>query len=193
MVRLSPPPDFALSPLAALLGFVRDDQPPPVDQWHPQTCGTIDIRIAADGTWFHEGSPIRRAALVRLFSRILRREADGSHVLVTPAEKLTIIVEDAAFVAIELREERVDGEPALLFRLNTGDIVMAGGDHPLVLRDGPAGLLPYLHVRGSADRRLEARLARPVYYALADLADAQGAVTSCGTQFSLGTVEGCET
>ena len=189
MVQLSPPPDFTHGPLAALLAFARDDMAPPVDQWHPERCGTIDIRIAADGAWYHDGAPIRRAAMTRLFSRVLRREADGGHVLVTPAEKLAIQVDDAAFVAVELREEWVDGEPALLFRLNSDDIVIAGPRHPIILRDGPAGLLPYLHIRGPEDRPLEARLARPVYYALAERADSAGRVQSCGTRFAVGLVE----
>lgn len=159
-----------------------DQQLPPVETWHPAHCGRIDIRIMADGRWFHDGGEIRRAAMVRLFSRILRREADGSHVLVTPAEKLTIEVEDAAFVAVELRVD----QGRLIFRLNTGDIIVVGTKNPLRVRNGPAGWLPYLHVRGPADRPLEARLARSVYYALADLADADGRVTSGDISYKIG-------
>ena len=181
MVQLTALPDFRNDALASLLAWADSDMPPPVDQWHPARRGSIDIRIAADGRWYHEGGEIRRPAMVRLFSRILRREADGGHVLVTPAECLSIAVEDAAFVAVDVRGEG----GLLLFALNTGELVAAGADHPLVLRDGPAGRLPYLRVRGSADRPLEARLSRPVHYALADMADADFRVTSGGATFLL--------
>ena len=186
VVYLPPPPDFARSSLSGLIAFVDGDALPPVDSWHPAHCGQIDIRIAADGRWYHEGGEISRPAMVRLFSRVLRREADGRHVLVTPAERLDITVDDAPFVAVELRQDRIDGQPCLLFRLNTDAIIVAGPDHPLVIRDGPAGRLPYLHVSGPFDRPLQARLARPVYYALADLADATGKVTSMGSAYGIG-------
>jgi uncharacterized protein len=182
------PPPFADTPLAELIAWADSDRAPPVDQWHPAHRGSIDIRIAADGRWFHEGGEIKRAAMVRLFSRILRREGDGSHVLVTPAEQLTITVDDAPFVAAEVRVEGEREAQTLAFRLNTDDIVIAGAAHPLILRDGPAGCLPYLHVRGDSDRPLLARLARPVYYALADLADDSGRVMSDGVRFVIGEV-----
>ncbi len=183
---LPPAPDFAATSLGALAPWLAGDRPPPVDDWHPAHCGTIDIRITADGRWLHEGAPIRRPAMVRLFSRILRREADGSHVLVTPAERMTIIVEDAALLAVEMKVEGAGRDGRIAFRLETGDIVIADAAHPLRLRDGPAGRLPYLVVRGTPDRPIEARLARPVYYALADMADADGAVWSAGTRFVIG-------
>jgi hypothetical protein len=183
MVQLSPLPDFR-GALDALTQWMDADTPPPVEQWHPAHRGSIDIRIAPDGRWFHESGEITRAALVRLFSRVLRREEDGSHVLVTPAEQLTITVDDAAFAAVDLREE--DG--VLLFQLNTGEVIAASADHPLVLREGPAGTLPYLHVRGSTDRPIEARPSRAVYYALAEMADATGHVTSGGERYAIGAV-----
>ena len=189
----SPPlaPDFTDGPLSALLAYAEADRAPPVEQWHPAHCGSIDIRIMADGRWFHEGGEIKRPAMVRLFSRILRREADGGFVLVTPAEQLAITVDDAPFIAVELRTDGEGDAQTLSFRMNTGDIVVAGADHPLTLRDGPAGRLPYLRVRGGADRALEARLARPVYYALAEMAldDASGGapcVRSGGMDFAIG-------
>ncbi len=161
-----PPGDLnslSLDEIAALAG---DAKLPPVDTWHPEREGSIDIRIARDGTWWHEGDRIEREALVRLFSTILRREEDGSYVLVTPAEKLAIEVEDAPFVAVELKSEG-DGEDRILaFRLNTGDLIVANKDNPLILRDSKDGPLPYLHVRGG----LEALIGRSVYYELADLA-----------------------
>lgn len=183
-----PLPDFATSPLDDLATWIHADAPPPVDTWHPDRTGVIDIRIAADGRWFHEGGEIRRPAMVRLFSRILRREDDGSFVLVTPAERLAITVDDAPFVAVEMKVEGDGKGRRIAFRLNSGDIVIAGADHPITLRDGPAGRLPYLHVRGPADRSLDARLSRAVYYALVDLADADGAVDSDGRRFVIGDV-----
>lgn len=189
MAMPRPVPDFASSPLDALARFADEDRAPPVDDWHPAREGVIDILIAADGRWYHEGGEIARPAMVRLFSRILRREGDGGFVLVTPAEKLAILVDDAPFVAVECKVEGEGAGQRIALRLNSGDIVVAGPDHPLRLRDGPAGRLPYLHVRGPADRALEARLARPVYYALADLADADGRVLSDGARFALGDPE----
>jgi hypothetical protein len=129
------------------------------------------MRIAADGSWYHEGSPIGREAMVRLFSTILRREPDGGFVLVTPVEKLDIEVEDAPFVAVEVKSDGEGRERSLAFRLNVGEVVIAGPEHPLRLVDRSDGPHPYLEVR----RGLEARLVRSVYYELAELALAEGA------------------
>jgi uncharacterized protein len=182
-------PDFATTPLDTLGAWIDGDSLPPVDSWHPEREGSIDIRIAADGRWYHEGGEITRPAMVRTFARILRREADGGHVLVTPAEKLRITVEDAPLIAVEARIDGAGDTQTIAFRLNSAEGVMAGADHPLRLRAGPAGILPYLHVRGPADRAIEARLARPVYYQLAEIADADGMVTSGGMRFALGAPE----
>ena len=171
MPETTPPPaDLAGLGLAEIARLAEERRLPPVEKWHPTHCGDSAMRIARDGTWFHEGSPIGRPAMVRLFSTILRREPDGSHVLVTPVEKLDIAVEDAPFVAVELKSEGVGENRSLAFRLNTGDLVVAGPDHRLrfeSLEDGPH---PYLHVRGG----LEALVARPVYYELAALALDEG-------------------
>jgi hypothetical protein len=136
---------------------------PPVHLWNPPHCGDIDIRIARDGVWFHEGTPIGREALVRLFSTILRRDPDGFH-LVTPVEKMKIVVEDAPFIAV--RVDR-DGE-ALRFQTNVGDEVVAGPDHAIRVEEDPTTgePRPYLHVR----RGLEALIARPVFYELVEMA-----------------------
>lgn len=150
---------------------------PPVHLWHPEHCGEIDIRIRKDGVWFHEGAPIGREALVRLFSTVLRLDPDGYH-LVTPAEKLRIQVEDAPFIAV--RVDRVEGREgeALKFLTNVGDVVEAGPDNAIRVETDPVTgqPRPYLHVR----RGLEALIARPVFYELAELAQprdtAQGAV-----------------
>jgi uncharacterized protein len=165
------PADLASLSLADIAKALAENRLPPVDSWNPSHCGDSDMRIAADGTWFHQGSPIGRAAMVKLFSSILRREADGGYVLVTPAEKLDIIVEDAPFRAIELRSEGDGVTRALAFRLNTDDLVIANADHPIrfATRDGEPR--PYLMVRG----RMEALIVRSVYYELANLALDEGA------------------
>jgi hypothetical protein len=139
----------------------------PVEQWHPEHCGDSEMRIARDGSWTHQDRPLQRPAMIRQFSRILRREPDGSHVLVTPAEKLTIAVELAAFVAIAMVSEGDGRDRQIAFLLNSGDAVLLGPDHSLRLVDG----VPLLAVRGG----LEALLARPVYYELAELALGEGA------------------
>jgi uncharacterized protein len=140
---------------------------PPVEKWNPAHCGDIDIRIARDGTWYHEGSPIGRKELVRLFSTILRRDPDG-YVLVTPGEKMRIVVEDAPFLAVLLDVEGEGRTRRLAFTTNVGDETVAGCDNPIRVEtdpdtDEPA---PYVHVR----KGLEARIARAVFYQLADLA-----------------------
>ena len=159
---------------------------PPVHLWHPAHCGEIDIRIRKDGLWFHEGTPIGREALVRLFSTVLRKDDDGVY-LVTPVEKLKITVEDAPFIAV--RVDR-DGE-ALRFTTNVGDEVEAGPDNPIrVEMDEETGEpRPYLHVR----RGLEALIARPVFYELVEMAQERDmpegrrmAVGSNGAWFAVG-------
>ena len=159
---------------------------PPVHLWAPAHCGDIDIRIARDGTWFHDGAPIGRAPLVRLFSTVLRRDPDGFH-LVTPVEKLRIRVDDAPFLAV--RVDRVGD--SLRFLTNVGDEVDAGPEHALrVAADPQTGEpAPYLHVR----RGLEARLTRPVFYELVDMAESHATpagetlgVSSGGAWFALG-------
>ncbi len=136
---------------------------PPVHLWNPAHCGEIDIVIRRDGLWFHEGTPIGREALVRLFSTVLRLDPDGFH-LVTPVEKLKITVEDAPFLAVRVDRE---GE-ALRFVTNVGDVVEAGPENGLRVEIDPetGEPAPYLHVR----RGLEARLTRPVFYELVEMA-----------------------
>lgn len=156
---------------------------PPVHLWHPAHCGEIDIVIQANGEWRHEGAVIARAALVRLFSTVLRRDPDGIY-LVTPVEKLKITVEDAPFVAVAVAREGDD----LVFTTNVGDVVRAGADHAIRVETDPATgePRPYLHVRAG----LDALIARPVFYDLVDQAveDETGAlgVWSGGVWFALG-------
>jgi hypothetical protein len=182
---MDPLPDLSTLSLAEIAQLVADRKLPPVERWKPAHCGHSGMRIARDGTWFHEGSPIGRINMVRLFSTVLRREADGSHVLVTPAEKLDIDVEDAPFLAVELKAEGIGRDTTLTFRLNTGDLVTADADHGLRFTEAADGPRPYLHVRGG----LEALIARPVYYELAEIALALGetppALWSNGQRFAL--------
>ncbi|HEY7979230.1 MAG TPA: DUF1285 domain-containing protein [Rhizomicrobium sp.] len=140
---------------------------PPVEKWHPAHCGDIDIRIARDGTWFHEGTPVGRRELVRLFSTILRKDGDD-YVLVTPGEKMRIVVEDAPFLAVLLRAEGEGKKQKLIFTTNVGDETTAGSENPIRVEIDPQTRepSPYVHVR----RGLEAKISRPVYYQLAELA-----------------------
>lgn len=166
-----PAPDPALDPaLAALVARAggAGAPPRPVERWHPAHCGTIDMRIARDGAWFHEGRPIGRPALVALFASILRREPDGSHVLVTPAEKVAIVVEDAPFLAVELHVAGAGHGARLTVRTNIGDVVAIGPEHGLrfVAEAETGGLKPYIDVRGG----LEALASRAVAMELAALA-----------------------
>jgi hypothetical protein len=161
---------------------------PPVERWDPPLSGDIDIRIARDGTWYHEGGPIERLELVQLFASLLKYE-NGEYFLVTPVEKWRIQVEDAPFLAVAVeREVDAGGTSRLVFTTNTGDQVIAGPEHPLrVSVDPDSGEpSPYLLVR----RNLEALLSRPVFYQLAELAEPgpQGSVygvTSQGVFFPL--------
>jgi hypothetical protein len=163
---MEPPPDLATLSLADAARLVAARKLPPVDAWNPPHRGHSDMRIARDGTWFHEGSPINRPEMVRLFSNVLRREPDGRHVLVTPAEMLDIDVEDAPFIVTAVQSEGEGRDRAIAFALNTGDIVMLDEAHPLTVRADEHGPRPYLAVRGG----LEARIARNVYYELAEIA-----------------------
>ena len=155
--------------LSELQMLIDERKLPPVDKWNPAHCGHSGMRIARDGTWFHEGSPIDRPAMVRLFSTVLRREPDGSHVLVTPGEKLQIDVETTAFRAIEMQTEGQGSSRTIAFKLDSGDGVIAGPEHPLSLAPGENGPSPRLAVRHG----LEAELSRPVYYELAEIALAE--------------------
>lgn len=139
----------------------------PVAQWNPPLSGEIDIRIAADGRWYHEGEEIRREGLIRLFASLLRREG-SDYFLVTPAEKWRIRVDDVPFLVVRMEPLRGESGQALVFWSNVGDRVVAGPEHPLrVVWAGESEVRPYLLVRDG----LEGRLARPVYYQLAELAE----------------------
>ncbi|MBB5714083.1 DUF1285 domain-containing protein [Sphingomonas aerophila] len=163
---MPPPPDLSSLSLADVARLAAEAKLPPVERWNPAHCGDSEMRVARDGTWFHQGSAITRPEMVRLFSTILRREQDGRFVLVTPAEKLDIAVEDAPFVAVECKAEGDGVEAQLAFRLNTGELVVAGPEHPLRFDDRADGPRPYLLVRAG----LEALVVRSVFYELAERA-----------------------
>lgn len=179
--------------LNALYEDMKAQRYPPVHQWEPELCGDIDIRIARDGRWYYMGTPVNRPEMVRLFSTVLRHDADGYY-LVTPVEKLKIHVDDAPYLAVSMDRAGEGEDQVLSFRTQTDDLVIADEDHPIWIvedekTDAPS---PYLLVRD----RLEALIARPVYYELVELADIMtvdgkdvAGVWSNGIFFPLGSAE----
>jgi hypothetical protein len=167
--------------------------PPPVELWNPPFCGDLDMRIAADGTWYYLRTPIGRPALVRLFASVLKREGD-KYFLVTPVEKCGIIVDDAPFLAVELKLEQSPSGAVLNFRTNVDDWVVCGADHALRFEPevGTGGLKPYLHVR----RDLWAKVTRALFFDLVELGEerevagqAMFGVTSQGAFFPMAPAE----
>jgi hypothetical protein len=144
----------------------RTNAAKPGGETMPALCGDIDMRIARDGTWFYHGSPIGRKPLAKLFASVLRRESDGNYYLVTPVERCLVRVDDAPFVAVEVNATDTGPQQELTFRTNLDDLVNAGPDHPIRVVHNPhtGEPTPYIHVRD----RLEALIARPVYYELVD-------------------------
>jgi hypothetical protein len=142
--------------------------PPPVHLWNPPYCGDLDIRIASDGSWSYLKTPIGRPALVRLFASVLKREGDR-YFLVTPVEKVGIVVEDVPFLAVELRADEGESGRCLRFRTNVDDWVACGPGHALRFEPEPrsGGLKPYLHVRSD----LWAKVTRPLFYDLVELGE----------------------
>lgn len=174
-----PPPELAALSLAEIAELVASRKLPPVDRWSPAETGESHMEIAADGRWFHEGGEITRPAMVRAFATLLTCDDAGQHWLVTPTQRLSIAVVDAAFIAIDLKSEA----DALAFRLNTDDLVLAGPDHPLIVRGDPDTPAIYLSVRHGT----LARLNRSTYAQLVEIA-LQGddlAVSSQGMTFPL--------
>ena len=176
--------------LEALLRAQAGKGRPPVEAWDPPYCGDVGLAIRADGVWEYRGSPIGRASLVKLFASVLRRDADGRHYLVTPAEKVDVRVADAPFLAVEMEVRAAGCAQELIFRTNVDDLVSVGAEHPLRFEVDSAsgGLKPYLAVRG----RLEALLTRALSFDLAELALAaadrgprRAGVWSGGTFFAL--------
>lgn len=175
-------PDLAALNLADIAELVAARKLPPVESWQPEHSGDSEMRIAADGKWYHQGGEITRPAMVRAFSSLLRRDADGKYWLVTPQQRLSIKVDDAPFVAVEMQSEGEGEKRSLAFRLNSDDLVVAGAEHAIDLRDD----LPYLHVRNG----LWAKLSRSAYYELAEIALSESPETprvwSNGVRFAVG-------
>ena len=161
-----------LDGIAGALKSAAHQAVPPVHLWNPPYCGEIDMRIAADGTWFYQKTPIGRPALVKLFASVLKRENDR-YFLVTPVEKCGITVDEAPFLAVEFKVETVEAMPTaprvLRFRTNVDDWVTCGPDNPLRFEPEPAtgGLKPFLHVR----RNLWAKVTRALFYDLVELGE----------------------
>ena len=166
-------PSGELNAFLAALGHAPGRPLPPVHLWNPVHCGDIGMEIRADGSWYHEGRPISRLAMVRVFATILRKDDDGFY-LVTPVEKITVKVEDAPFVAIRAdRIEENESGPAWVFHTNVGDVVVAGPGHGLRMGGAQHGQrAPYVQVRAG----LEAKVLRAPYYELAQSAIDQGGV-----------------
>jgi hypothetical protein len=176
-----PPPGLAALSLPEIAALAAQRKLPPVASWHPERSGDSAMRIAADGRWYHEGGEITRPAMVRAFASLLLRDEAGQHWLVTPVEKLTIAVDDAAFIAVDVKQE---GD-TLAFRINTDEFVVAGPDHPLIARGDAETPAIYLAVRHGC----EARVNRSTWGQLVDIALAGGdgdlAVSSGGARFPL--------
>ena len=183
------PKDFSQLSLTEAAELLAARKLPPVESWHPERAGDSAMEIRADGSWYHEGGRINRPAMVKLFSTILRREPDGGHVLVTPAERMTIAVEDTPFRAVEMKSEGEGAARKLVFRLDTDDLVIAGADHPLTFGSDPDDPDPRLHVRGAVGNGLEARIDRALYYEIVEMAlgedGGRPAIWSNGVRFPL--------
>jgi len=158
------------SDLEAITGALKraGKGPPPVELWNPPFCGDLDMRIAADGTWFYLKTPIGRPALVKLFASVLKREGEN-YFLVTPVEKCGIRVDDAPFLAVELNIDHGAAGQVLNFRTNVDDWVACGLQHALRFEPEPGtgGLKPYLHVR----RDLWAKVTRALFFDLVELGE----------------------
>ncbi len=169
-----PPPELAELSLSEIAALVETRKLPPVAQWQPARTGDSLMRIAGDGRWYHDGGEIRRPAMVRAFASLLMRDRDGAHWLVTPFEKQAIAVDDAAFIAIDVKQDcQTPDQCALVFRLNTDEFVIAGPEHPIIARGDRDTPALYVTVRHG----MEARLNRSTYVQLAEIALKSGNLT----------------
>lgn len=152
------------NPLEKLFKECQQNKRPPVHLWNPPHCGDIGLKIDESGVWWYQGSSIKREAMVRLFSTILRKEEDGSHVLVTPVEKIIIEVEDVPFIAVELEIEGSGEQQKIFIRTNVDDVITIDEEHPVTFETDPEneGLKPYINIRNG----LQARLTRTMTYEL---------------------------
>lgn len=150
--------------IAAALRAAKGRGLPPVEKWDPPFCGDLDMEIKRDGTWFYLGTPVGRAALVRLFSTVLKKE-DGKYFLVTPVEKVGIKVEDVPFLAVDFTATGTGREQILRFQTSVGDMAEGGADHPIRFADWQGQPAPYIEIRAG----LEARIDRKSFFRLVDL------------------------
>ena len=174
------PPQLAEMSLIDIARALQERRLPPLEQWNPAEEIDSKMRIAADGTWFHEGSPISRPAMVRAFSSLLLREKNGRHVLLTPQCRQPIAVDDAAFLAVDMEAK----DNALAFRLNTDDLVIAGPGNPLRATGDAETPAIYLGVRNGC----EARVNRSTWLQLvehSEMAKGIPSVSSMGQTFPL--------
>lgn len=177
-----------VSTLQAEAGLEKPRSLPPVHLWNPAHCGDIGLEIRRDGSWWQDGVRFSREKLVRLFSTILRRDADG-HYLVTPHEKVVVRVEDAPFVGVRVDRHESGGHQVILVTTNVGDVVAVDADHPMRVEtdDRTGEPSTYVRVRGG----LEAKLSRPAWYDLVGLAEPDGeeetlSIASSGQRFPIG-------
>jgi uncharacterized protein len=181
----APPPELATLSLSQVAELVAAQKYPATGDWNPVNTGDSEMQILSNGRWLHQGGEITRPAMIRAFASLLRCDG-GQHFLVTPYEKLSIVVDDAPLIAAEVRSEGSGTGRNLAFRFNTDELVMLDARHPLVMRGNTDPPLPYINVRGG----LWAKLSRPVYYELAELALAENAANpglfSAGTFFPFG-------
>lgn len=179
------PVTLSVDDIAASAEATKGRALPPVHLWNPPYRGDLDIQIKRDGRWIHEGGEIRREAMVRLFSSILKLE-EGRYYLVTPVEKVGITVEDAPFVAVDVDATGSGAAQELRFQTNVGDFVTANSENPIRLETDPetGEPSPYVHVRAG----LEALIDRKSFFRLMDLAveqDGTFGLWSQGTFFAL--------
>ncbi len=178
-----PPPALSSLNLDEIAALADAKNLPPVADWNPEKSGDSEMQIAADGRWYHQDGEIKRPAMIRAFSRLLRRDPGGSYWLVTPQEKLRIEVEDVPFQAVEMQVEGIGNNQRIGLRLNSDELLVIDSQHQVEMR----GSVPYVHVRAG----LWARISRAVYYELAELLlndENKMTLSSCGFEFNLGPI-----
>lgn len=119
---------------------------PPLDQWHPKHCGKMDLKVKANGEWWHEGQLVKRQALLDLFSKVLWKE-DGKFYLKTPVEQIEIEVEDEPLLINQADQIELDGKKYLQLTTSNQDVVIVDEQHPIFMREYAGELRPYVHVR----------------------------------------------